>query len=343
MSVPVPVPVLVLNRDGRRFLEPCFESLAREAARDPLLEPWLVDNGSRDGSVDLVRARFPAVRVVALGDNLGFAGAYDRVLRDDALLAERPLVVLLNNDVRVGPDFLAPLVTAMADADVALAGSRLLSGDGRRVDHAGGQVALIGGGVDIGKFAPAPAGPPAPAATTGFACGGALCVRRSAYLALGGFDPAYVIYHEDVDLGWRAWLMGWRVLHVPTSVVYHEGGALMGRPDDPRRLFLSQRNRLRNLIRLSGPRRLLEGLAVSACFDLVRTGGFAWHRDGARLRALLAADRDVVLELPALLRARRELQRRRVRDDRELARAGVFASFGASVRAYFAQRAAAAQ
>jgi hypothetical protein len=330
----------VLNLDGRDFLEPCFASLRAAAG----VEPWLIDNGSRDGSVELVRARFPEVRVVALGANLGFAGAYDRVLRDDALLGGRPLVALLNNDVRVAPGFAPPLVAAMAADDVALCGSRLLSADGRLVDHAGGKLALIGGGVDVAKYATAPedAGAALAPHPTAFACGGALVVRRAAYLALGGFDPGYVIYHEDVDLGWRAWLMGWRVLHVPASVVYHEGGALMGRPDSPRRLFLSQRNRLRNLVRLAGGRRLAAGLAVSAAFDLVRAAGFARRADRARLAALLAADLAVCRELPALWRARAQVQRARVRDDAELARAGLFSPLRDSVRAYLDQRRAAA-
>jgi GT2 family glycosyltransferase len=337
--VTAPLPVLVLNLDGRRFLEPCFASLRAAAAVEPRLEPWLVDNGSRDGSVELVRARFPEVRVVALGANLGFTGAYDRVLRDEGLMAGRPLVALLNNDVRVAPDWLPPLVDAIAPPDVAIVGSRLLSGDGRRVDHAGGQVALNGGGVDRDKYAPAGAPGPGPApAATGFACGGALLLRRDAYLALGGFDPAYVIYHEDVDLAWRAWLMGWRVLHVPASIVYHEGGALMGRPDSPRRLFLSQRNRLRNLLRLSGRRRLAAGLAAGAAFDLVRAAEFVRRGDGARLGALARANLAVVAELPGLLQARARVQRARVRDDAALAAAGVFAPLGATVHAYLAQR-----
>jgi GT2 family glycosyltransferase len=301
------------------------------------LEPWLLDNGSRDGSVDFVRTRFPGVRIVALGENLGFAGAYDRVLRDESLLGDRPMVALLNNDVRVGPGWLAPLCDAMALDDVAICGSRMLSAAGTHVDHAGGQVALIGGGVDLDKFAPATAVDETPR-ETGFACGAALLLRRCAYLELGGFDPAYVIYHEDVDLSWRAWLMGFRVLHVPASVVYHEGGALMGHAESPRRLFLSQRNRWRNLLRLSGPSRLVAGLGVAAVFDLWRAGGFAMRRDGGRLRALLEANRDVALELPRLLEDRRTLQARRVRNDRDLERAGVFASLGTSLRAYLAMR-----
>jgi GT2 family glycosyltransferase len=239
--------------------------------------------------------------------------------------------------VRVAPGWLPPLVAASAPDDVAICGSRMLSGDGARVYHAGGQVALIGGGVDGEKFAPAAAagGPPR---ATGFACCGALLLKRRVYLELGGFDPAYVIYHEDVDLGWRAWLLGYRVLHVPGSVVFHEGGALMGNAASPRRLFLSQRNRLRNLLRLSGPSRLCAGLGVAAAFDLLRAGGFAWRRDLPRLRALLEADRDVALELPRLWRDRVALQARRVRSDAALARAGVFAPLGASVRAWLDQR-----
>ncbi len=329
----VPVATLVLNLDGRRHLEACFRSLREEAARDPRLEPWLVDNGSRDGSVELVQERFPEVRVVALGENLGFAGAYDRVLRDEALLGGRPLVALLNNDVRVAPGWLAPLVSAIEPSDVAICGSRLLSADGRTIDHAGGKVAPNGGGVDLGKFEPATPESRVPF-ETGFACGGSLLVRRDVYLELGGFDPAYVIYHEDVGLGWSAWLAGRRVLHVPASVVYHEGGARMGPPESPRRLYLSQRNRLRNLLRFAGPARLAEGILYSLAFDLARSLKYAAGGDRARLSALWRADLDTLREVGELRHRRGDAQAHRVRSDAQLAAAGIFATLPDSIHAY---------
>jgi len=321
------VSVLVLNMDGREHLDECLGSLSATTFGDR--EDVLVDNGSKDGSVAFVRERFPAVRVVGFSENLGFAGAYDRVIRDHC---ESELVCLLNNDVRVDPGWLAPLVAALdADPGAAIAGARLLSyPDGARVDHDGGLISPIGAGVDIGKFhAPGPAGPPR---ASGFACGAALLVRRADYLALGGFDPAYVIYHEDVELAWKAWRAGRRVLHVPEAVVYHKGGALMGRPDSPRRLYLSQRNRLRNLLKHRGAPGLAAGLVLSLGFDAVRSARFALSADRERLAALWRANRDVLAEMGPLMRARRAA--RGAASDRDLGRQGVFASLRASVAAF---------
>ena len=324
------VSVLVLNLDGREHLDECLGSLAETSfvAREDVL----IDNGSKDGSVAHVRARFPDVRVVAFPENLGFAGAYDRVIRE---ACSSELVCLLNNDVRVAPGWLSALVAALdADPGAAIAGARLLSHpDGARVDHDGGLISPIGAGVDVGKFdPPAPSGPPR---RSGFACGAALLVRRGDYLALGGFDPAYVIYHEDVELAWKAWRTGRRVLHVPEAVVYHKGGALMGRPDSPRRLYLSQRNRLRNLIKHRGAPGLAGGLALSLGFDAVRSARFLVAADRERLAALWRANRDVLGELGALMHARAAFPASA--DDAALARSGVFASVRASLAAFRSQ------
>ncbi len=331
---PPRVSVLVLNLDGREHLDECLGSLAQTTYADR--EDVLVDNGSKDGSVTLVRAGFPSVRVVAFSENLGFAGAYDRVIRDHC---DSELVCLLNNDVRVDPGWLTPLVAALdADPGAAIAGARLLSyPDGARVDHDGGLISPIGAGVDLGKFhPPGPSGPPR---LSGFACGAALLVRRADYLALGGFDPAYVIYHEDVELAWKAWRTGRRVLHVPAAVVLHKGGALMGRPDSPRRLYLSQRNRLRNLLKHRGAVGLVSGLAISLGFDAVRSARFLAAADRERLASLWRANRDVLAEVGALLRARSSGGD--AASDRELDRLGVFASLRASVSAFRDQQRAA--
>ncbi len=331
---PPRVSVLVLNLDGREHLDECLGSLAETTFADR--EDVLVDNGSRDGSVVHVRERFPTVHVVAFPTNLGFAGAYDRVIREHC---ESELVCLLNNDVRVAPGWLGELVAALdADRDAAIAGARLLSyPDGARVDHDGGLISPIGAGVDIGKFhPPGPSGPPR---ASGFACGAALLVRRADYLALGGFDPTYVIYHEDVEIAWKAWRAGRRVLHVPEAVVYHKGGALMGRPDSPRRLYLSQRNRLRNLLKHRGAVGLARGLALSLGFDAVRSARFLLSADRERLRSLWRANRDVLAELGALMRARAAFSPSA--DDEALCASGVFASVRASVTAFRDQQRAA--
>lgn len=322
------VSVLVLNLNGREHLKDCFESL--RAVKAPAFEAVLVDNGSTDGSIDYVRRAFPEVRVVAFERNLGFAGAYDRAVRE----SPHELCLLLNNDVRVAPNFLKPLVRALTlDPSVAIAGSRLVAfADGETVDHAGGRITALGGGADLEKFEKT--GPGQGPSPTAFACGAAVLVRKSVFIELGGFDPDYIIYHEDVDLAWRAWMRGHRVVHVPESLVYHKGGALMGTPESPRRLYLSQKNRWRNAIKNFGGARLVESVAVSIAFDVARLARFAAAGDVARIKAVLSADREVASELPQLLSRRREVQRARTRSDAELARLGLFDGVGESLARY---------
>jgi hypothetical protein len=216
-SGPPTVSIVIATWNGRHMLETCLASVAALDYPRAALEVVVVDNGSVDDTVAWLGRAHPTVRLVRNEENRGFAAASNQ----GAEAAAGALVAFVNNDVRLERSWLRPLVDALAADDVVVAGSRMLDWEGRRIDFDGAAMSFDGHGVSVGYGRPVeavPAGDPAPAL---FACGGAMLADRERFLGVGGFDAEYFAYFEDVDLGWRVWVQGGRVLHVPAAVAHH--------------------------------------------------------------------------------------------------------------------------
>lgn len=209
--------VVVLNWNGSAMLPACLDSVAALDYPKDRLQVIVVDNGSTDGSLSLIRSRYPHVQLIAHDENRGFAAANNGAARE----ATGDYVAFLNNDARVDRQWLNELVNHLeAFPSVALAGSLVLNWDGSRVDFGGSAMSLLGHGHQLGYGAPADEAPREPSAQL-FVNGAAMLTRRELFLEAGGFDEHYFAYFEDVDLGWRLWVLGWEVALVPSSVAYH--------------------------------------------------------------------------------------------------------------------------
>ncbi len=226
MSAPLEpqrVAIIVLNWNGRDDTLACLESLA--AADLGGAAVVVVDNGSRDGSVDAVRERFPTVGIVALPENRGYAGGNNAGIRA-ALDWGADAVLLLNNDTRVARDFLPPLLWALNEnpgaaavcssihrmdrpemLDVAYAEVRFRERDAVKLC---GVNALPGNGFDRRR-------------TVEVAVGCSLLLRADAVRKVGLFGEEFFAYHEDVDWCLRARSAGFTLLHEPLSRVFHRG------------------------------------------------------------------------------------------------------------------------
>jgi GT2 family glycosyltransferase len=232
------VSTIVLNWNGRAYLADCLASLRRQTYDGPH-QVVLVDNGSQDGSADYVEATFPEVRLIRSPVNLGFAAGNNLAARQ----LDSDLLAFLNNDTRTEPNWLDELVRSVSEApDIACAGGRILSWDGTTVDFMGGGATLTGLGIQFGYGQPASAD--APPGDILFACGGSMIVKRDPYLRVGGLDDDYFLFYEDVDLGWRFWLAGYRVRYAPAAVMYHRHHGGTRRFEDERLAVLYERNAL---------------------------------------------------------------------------------------------------
>jgi len=218
--------IIIVNWNGRDLLAQGLPSVLAAVARDGgHHEVIVVDNGSNDGSADFVQAAFPTVKLVRLEHNLGF-GAGNNI---GVQVAQKDIVILLNNDMVVDPDFLPPLLRPFADERVFAVSSQIVMDAAGRQVETGLTRASIDGGCLSAWHASVPTGDKAiqPCLWAG---GGSSAFDRQRFLALGGFDSLYApFYVEDLDLSYRAWKRGWTVLFAPDSVVYHRHRASTSR------------------------------------------------------------------------------------------------------------------
>jgi GT2 family glycosyltransferase len=288
--------VIVPNWNGREWLPDCLASL--EAQRLAPAQVVVVDNGSRDRSVEYLRAQHPDVRVLELERNTGFAYAVNRGIE----AAETELVAVLNTDVVLEPDWLARMVpTVRAHQGAASVACKMLSLEDRgRVYDAGDVLRRDGACEQRGRFLLDDGRWDRPGEVFG-ACAGAAIYRRAAVLEAGGFDERYFAYLEDVDLALRLRMAGWSCRYEP-AVALHAGEGSSG-PLPGGHQFLITRNTVLLVVK-SFPLRWLP-------LVVYRQLGWAWHallerRLGAHLSALAAA----LPLIPSVVRERRRLRGR---------------------------------
>lgn len=296
------ISVIVVNWNGKHFLEECLSALRRQTFRD--FETILVDNGSQDGSVEYIRAQFPEVRLVALPDNLGFTGGNIAGYE----LAGGELIVLLNNDTEAHSGWLEEIhkgSVAYPEAG-SFASKMMYFGERKRIENCGFEVGIGGTTMDLGRDELDGPGWACSRRVFG-ACGGAVAYRRRMLENIGFLDPDFFMIYEDVDLSFRAQLRGYECVYIPGAVVYHRYRAtIKTRP--ALQVFYSQRNiefvYLKNmpmgLILRSVPQRLLYEMGAAIYFFKSGSGG-----------AFFRAKVDVLRRLPFLFGKRREIQRGR--------------------------------
>jgi GT2 family glycosyltransferase len=242
------VTVITVNLDGRDHLEVLLASLARQTYPADRFEVWVVDNGSQDGSVAWLRTHHPHVRILENVTNEGFARPNNQAARQ----ASGDLLALVNNDMKLQPDWLECMVARLqaSPPDVACLGGRILSWDGSTVDFIRGTMAFNGMGFQPGHGVPVdgPEGRDFPDDLL-FACGGAMLIRRDVFLEAGGFDEDHFAYYEDVDLGWRLWVLGHRVQFCPEAVCFHRHNGTSSRFARAGKVVLFERNALAAMLK----------------------------------------------------------------------------------------------
>jgi GT2 family glycosyltransferase len=209
--------IVILNYNGRQHLSGCFASLAALAYPREKLQVILVDNGSDDGSLEEMRAQHRWVKLVANERNLGFTGGCNQGARE---AKDAEVLVFLNNDMRVEPRWLAELVAPIVRGECEATTAKMFSWDGKRINSAGGGMNFHGIGIQHGYLEEPGPQHDIPRLSL-FPCGGAMAIQKRVFESVGGFDPEFFAYYEDVDLGWRLWVQGHRIHYVPGAVCYH--------------------------------------------------------------------------------------------------------------------------
>ncbi len=301
---------VVLTYNGRELLEMVLPSLAAQRYRD--FATVVVDNGSSDGTLCWLHTNWPQVDVVAVPHNLGVSAA----LNVCVAAATSELVALFNNDLELDPDCLGEFVRAMDEhPEAGSAAAKLVDFyDRALLDGAGDVYSWSGeaqrsgqGHRDVGQYQQ-------PRRIFG-ACGGAAVYRRSALAAVGGFDEQFFAIYEDVDWAFRAQLAGFSCRYVPTAVAYHMGSATLGDGASDFSLYQNWRNAIWVVMKNYPVGALILHMPALA---FVQARNLAIVVRQGRGRIWLRVWRDALAGLPDVLRARRRVQRSRVRSLSEL-------------------------
>jgi len=330
------ISVVIPNWNGAEHLPECLSSVGALDYPQDRFEVIVVDNGSTDGSRTLIDRLQPRVRLIANEKNLGFAAACNL----GAQAATSDCVAFLNNDMRVDRRWLRELAAAYdRTAGYVCVAGVILDWDGDHLDFGGGWVNFHAYAGQSHFGAPLDEARIEDGRDLPFACGGSMLVDRAVMLELGGFDPAYFAFFEDVDFGWRLWLAGYKVRLAGRARSFHRHHGTASAIPLHQRELLYERNALFTLIKNVSDDNLATLLAPTLFLLLERCrlglesapgpfaiGTFADAPTEAVARVGLAplhAACEVLESLPQLLERRREVQRRRKRDDEE-----IFALFG---------------
>jgi hypothetical protein len=191
----------------------------------PHFKVVVVDNASNDGSLFAVRQKFPKAKIVEHIRNHGFAKAYNMALEE----IESDFIVLLNNDVKVEPEWLNELMPYISSDDEvsAVTPKMLFMQKPSVINAAGGKCDIYGSGWNRGN-GEKDNGQYEKVEEVFYANCGAIVIRKKAWKDVGSFDERYFLYGEDLDWCWRARLKGYKIIYVPDSRIYHEWRASNG-------------------------------------------------------------------------------------------------------------------
>lgn len=209
--------IIIPNWNGKELLQDCLDSLKKQSYS--VSETILVDNDSKDDSINFVSKKFPAVKIIKLNKNFGFAKA----INEGVKASKAEYVIFLNNDTAVDKDFVKNLV-ACADAhkEVISVNSKLLNFYNRKkIDGVGIIINEVGQARSIGWQEEDHGQHDKESYILG-ATGGASLFRREQFLKLGGFDENYFMYSEEVDFAFRAQFAGFKSIFYPKAIVYHK-------------------------------------------------------------------------------------------------------------------------
>lgn len=230
------VTIIIPNYNGKHFMKECLDSLAHQTEKK--FEIIVVDNASTDGSVTYLQEEYPNIKLITLNKNYGFSKAVNEGIK----AAKTPYVILLNNDTKAAPSYVENLLKAIKKSPKIFSVSpkmiQLYNPD--LLDDAGDLYTIIGWGVARGAGRSVNAFNRADEIFS--ACAGAAIYRRNIFDEIGYFDENHFAYLEDIDVGYRAKIYGYRNMYCPTATVLHVGSGTSGSKYNTFKVELSARN-----------------------------------------------------------------------------------------------------
>lgn len=302
------ISVIIPNWNGKKWLQQSLNDLSRQTYRR--LEIIIIDNNSSDDSLEWTRKHYPKVKIVASRKNLGFGKANNLGIKKSS----GSEIFLLNNDTKLPSDLISTLLNFKLQNKLDITGPRLLDFSGKDT-YASKKISIdplsVHGWGD----------------STFFIEGCALLISKKNYQKLGGFDPAYFMYSEDIDLCWRAWIFGLTIGICETASIIHYGGGssqkTMHQQNHVHQAPLSRRyevekNNLRNVLKNYQPLNLVWVM----CLYLIQTVAelllYIFSGNYAMAKVLLSAISWNIRNIKDTLKQRRRIQCQRKVSDLEI-------------------------
>ena len=271
------VSVIIPNYRGEKFIRGCLDSLKEQTFTD--FDIIVVDNLSPDDSALIVEKEYPEVKLIKLSDNFGFS----RAVNEGIKVSDAPFVILLNNDTKADPSFVENLLkTIRSDDRIFSVSAKMLNMSAPdRIDGAGDLYCALGWAFARGKDKSSAR---YEKRTDIFAsCGGAAIYRRKILDEIGWFDEFHFAYLEDVDIGYRARIMGYRNVYEPSAKVLHYGSGTTGSRHNDFKVRLSARNNMYIIMKNMPTLQiiinlpfLILGFGVKALYFIIRGYGRAY-------------------------------------------------------------------
>jgi len=306
------ISIIVLNWNGEKYLPFCLDAIAKQTFTD--YEVIVIDNASNDHSVDNIEQRWPSFQVIRLEENLGFAAANNLGART----ARGNWVALLNNDAYPRPEWLENMVKAIQNYPMfSFFASCILQANNPHLIESAGDIYNVSGlawprsrNAEYDKIQ-------LDTDEVFSACAAAALYKREAFLQVGGFNEKFSSHHEDVDLGFRLRLQGYRCLLVPEAVVLHVGSASYGAQSD-RVVYQVNRNLVWSFVANMPGWLFWKYLPVHILSNLVFLFYYTFRNQA---RAIWQAKLDAIRGLPATIRERKLIQKNRKVESNEISQA----------------------
>ena len=294
------IAVVILNWNGAALLERFLPTVLKNSGE--MAHIYVADNGSTDSSIALLKERFSQVTIIEMTTNNGFAGGYNLALKQ----INEPLFCLLNSDVSPAENWLVPILAAFnSDSQLAIAQPKIL--DELKKTHfeyagaAGGYLDALGypfcrGRIfqhieqDLGQYNDN--------TEIFWATGACMFIRKEVFLLLNGFDEAYFAHQEEIDLCWRARNLGYKVMYLGSSTVFHLGGSTLSNMN-PKKTFLNFRNSLFSILKNMPLKRAIIVIFVRLILDGIAGVRFIIQGKFSHCLAIIHAHIDFYKEAPS--------------------------------------------
>ncbi len=302
------VAVVILNYNGEKLLKQFLPSVIQHT---PEAEIIVADNGSTDQSLDILAHHFPQVQVVALGENSGFCGGYNKALKQ----IHADYYVLLNSDVEVTPGWLSPMIALLKNnPDIAAVQPKILSHRYRDLfEYAGAGGGFIDGlGYPFCRgrvfdYVEQDKGQYNDERSVFWTSGACMMIRSEKFHEHNGFDEDFFAHMEEIDLCWKLTRSGSVVFYSGKSTVYHLGAGTLGY-HHPRKTYLNFRNGLTLISKHLDAGELVYKLPLRLVLDTLAALFFLLRGEGRNCISVLRAHRDFFKQWSAIMHKRRAMR-----------------------------------